>query len=141
MAAAGSSRFPFPTARYVGLCLTIKNFIRSASWKAKEARRAAAARERAGLAFAWCQNVYLVLPRAHFYKCCWGILPQGIIPVTAACNGRPLLVTAACNGRPLPVTAAPAEPPCFCNGRLLSRPPALCNGRLLSRPVSVTAAC
>jgi hypothetical protein len=36
----------------------------------------------------------------------WGILPQGIVPVTAACNGRPLLVMAACNGRPLPVTAA-----------------------------------
>jgi hypothetical protein len=37
---------------------------------------------------------------------CWGILPQGIVPVTAACNGRPLLVMAACNDRPLPVTAA-----------------------------------
>ena len=37
---------------------------------------------------------------------CWGILPQGIVPVTVACNGRPLLVTAACNSRPLPVMAA-----------------------------------
>ena len=26
---------------------------------------------------------------------CWGILPQGIILVTATCNGRPLFVTAA----------------------------------------------
>jgi hypothetical protein len=30
-----------------------------------------------------------------YYWCCWGILPQGIVPVMAACNGRPLLVTAA----------------------------------------------
>jgi len=36
----------------------------------------------------------------------WGILPQGIVPVTAACDGRPLPVTAACNGRPLSVAAA-----------------------------------
>jgi hypothetical protein len=26
---------------------------------------------------------------------CWGILPQGIVLVTAACNGRPFFVTAA----------------------------------------------
>jgi hypothetical protein len=37
---------------------------------------------------------------------CWGILPQVIVPVAAAYNGRPLPVTAACNGRPLSVTAA-----------------------------------
>jgi hypothetical protein len=37
---------------------------------------------------------------ASYY--CWCILPQGIAPVTAACDGR----TAACDGRPLPVTAA-----------------------------------
>jgi hypothetical protein len=44
-----------------------------------------------------------VLPRSSW---CWGILPQGIVPVTAACNGRPLPVTAACDGQQLPVTAA-----------------------------------
>jgi hypothetical protein len=33
-------------------------------------------------------------------------LLQGIVPVTAACNGRPLPVTADCNVRPFSVTTA-----------------------------------
>ena len=65
------------SSRYVGLYLIIKHFIRSASWKAKQARRAAAARERASLAFvlwsshamrfAGAPSVLRVLPSPTLY--------------------------------------------------------------------------
>jgi hypothetical protein len=58
------------------------------------------------VAVASAPHKFIASPLSNLKRGCWGILTQGIVLATAACDGHALPVTAVCNGRPLPVKAA-----------------------------------